>query len=82
MKKANQELNKAMAASHEKALGKFMGQLAEINERLAELQTFADEHMGYHPDDINWGHVGTAASYLESLTELTDRAYNRGEYAE
>ena len=33
------------------------------------------------PEDINWGHVGTAGYYLEKLTELPDHAYGRGEYA-
>ena len=81
MKKAN-DLRTAMAASQEKALSKFMGQIGEINERLSELQAFADDHMGYHPDGINWGHVGTAGFFLERLTELTDCAYKRSEYAE
>ena len=77
----NKGFGNAMAASKEKALSKFMAQISEINERLSELQTFADEHMGYNPDDINWGHVGTAGFFLERLTELTDCAFKRGEYA-
>jgi len=64
------------------ALERFIGQIGEINEKLAELQEFADNHMNFHPDDIHWGHVGDASYYLETLTELTDRAYGRGEYAE
>ena len=76
------KLQKNMEVQHEKALGRFMEQIGEINERLAELQTFVDDHMGYNPDDINWGHVGTAGWFLERLTEMTDHAYNRGEYAE
>lgn len=36
---------------------------------------------GYSPENINWGHVGTAGWFLEKLTELTDYAYKRGEYA-
>jgi len=64
------------------ALNRFMEQISEINERLAELQAFTDDHMGYNPNDINWGHVGTAGYFLEKLTELTDRAYKRGEHAE
>jgi len=48
------------------ALGRFIGQIGEINERLAELQEFADNHMEFHPDEINWGHVGDAGYYLES----------------
>ena len=65
----------------EQALGRFMEQIAEINERLAELQEFADDHMGDSPEDITWGHVGTAGYFIEKLTELTDFAYKRGEHA-
>ena len=68
--------------NQEKALNRFMEQIGEINERLAELQTLADDHMGFNPDDIDWGHVGTAGYYLERLTEMTDHAFKRGEYAE
>ena len=75
-------MKKTNTNNHEKALGRFMEQLGEMNERLAELQAFADDHMGYSPEDINWGHVGTAGYFLEKLTELTDCAYKRGEHAE
>jgi len=70
------------ATRKEEALGRFLGTITEINERLAELKAFADDHMGYNPDEINWGHVGSAAHFLKGLTELTDSAYKRGEYAE
>ena len=76
------KLQKSMETSKEKALGNFIGQIGEIQDRLAELQTFANDHMGYSPDEINWGHVGTAEHFLARLTELTDCAYKRGEYAE
>ena len=78
----NKNLETAMAASKEKALGKFVEQIVEINERLAELQAFADNHMGYQPDEITWSHVGTAGYFIRQLTELTDAAYKRGEHAE
>jgi hypothetical protein len=67
--------------SNEKALGAFTGAVGEIRDRLDELTAYFDEHMGYSPDDINWGHVGTATYFLMQLTELTDNAYGRGEYA-
>ena len=66
----------------EEALGRFMGTVAEINERLEELKEFFGDHMGYNPEDVNWGHVGTAEHFLKGLTELTDKAYKRGEHAE
>jgi len=78
----SKKLVKNMEVQHEKALEKFIGQIGEINDRLAELQNFADDHMGFNPDDINWGHVGTAGWLVEKLTELTDYAYKRGEYAD
>jgi hypothetical protein len=67
--------------SREKALGAFTESVGEIRERLAELNTYFDEHMEVGPDDINWGHVGDATYFLTELTKLTDKAYGRGECA-
>lgn len=64
------------------ALDSFTSILAEMNDRLDELKAYAEDHMGCDPDSINWGHVSTAQNFLATLTELTDRAYKRGEYAE
>lgn len=68
--------------ANNKALDEFIGTLGTIYERINELRDFMDDHMGYQPDEINWGHVGTAQHFLSGLTELTDCAYKRGEYAE
>jgi len=76
------KLQESQQKQQEKALGEFVGKIGEINERLVELQEFTKDHMGYNPDEINWGHVGTAGWFLEQLTELTDAAYKRGEHAE
>ena len=67
-------------ANQEKALDRFIVQISEIKERLAELQEFAEEHLHVCPDDVNWSNVATAGYYLEQLTELTDHAFGRGEY--
>lgn len=67
---------------NEKALQAFMVNIEEISDRLVELKAFTDNHMETNPDDINWGDVGSAGYMLEKLTELTDWAYKRGEYAE
>ena len=64
------------------ALDSFIVTIAEINDRLDELKEYAENHMGYEPDSINWGHVGSARDFLAKLTELTDCVYGRGEYAE
>jgi hypothetical protein len=65
--------------NNETALDRFIGIIGETDDRLEELKTFFDEHMKYSPEDINWGHVGTATHFLERLTELTDIVYKRGE---
>ncbi len=60
----------------------FIGIISEINDRLDELKAYAEDHMGVDPDTLNWGHVSSAQQLLAKLTELTDQAYKRGEYAE
>jgi hypothetical protein len=67
---------------NEKALGNFIGVLGEARERLAELQEYIDNHMDANPDEVNYGHVGSAEYLLAQLTQLTDWAYNRGEYSD
>jgi len=67
---------------NEKALQEFMAKIAQAQELLAELQAHADNHMEFNPDEINWGHAGNAGYMVEKLTELTDWAFKRGEYAE
>jgi len=74
--------NKNVAKNNDKALQEFMARIAEAKTLLDELQTFADDHMEYSPDDINWGHVGSAGYMVERLNELADWAFERGEHAE
>jgi len=57
---------------NEKALDAFIGKIAEIADRLELLRWFADNHGGYNPDEVNWGHVGSAAHVVEQLEELID----------
>jgi hypothetical protein len=70
-----------MNMKNEKALGAFMAKIAEAQTLLAELQAHVDDHMETNPDEINWGHVGSAGYMVEKLSELADWAYQRGEYA-
>ena len=67
--------------SNEIVLNRFVWYIGEINKRLEELQQYTENHMGYAPEEINRGHVGTAAHFLKELTELTNTAYGRGEYS-
>jgi hypothetical protein len=70
-----------MIMKNEKALQEFMAKVDEAQERLAELNAYLDEHMETSLDSVNWGTVGSAGYMVEKLTELTDWAYKRGEYA-
>lgn len=59
----------------------FIARKAEIDVMLERLTSLSDEHFGFAPDDINWGHVGTLAHYAEQLTHITDAAFKEGEHA-
>ncbi len=63
------------------ALEAFTTHKAEIDTMLDRLKALSDEHFGYSPDDINWGHVGTLAHYAELLKRITDAAFKEGEHA-
>lgn len=71
-----------MTKNNEKAQAAFIAKIAEITARIDELKDYAENHMDFSPDEITWAHVGSAEHLLAALTELTDQAYRRGEYAE
>jgi len=68
-------------SNNTKAHDAFIARKAEIDAMLARLAALSDEHFGYAPDEINWGHVGTLASYAELLKRITDAAFKEGEHA-
>ena len=35
-----------------------------------------------HPDEVNWGHVGTLEHYASLLKRITDSAFKEGEHAD
>ncbi len=65
----------------EAALNAFMEKKAAIDAMLARLQGLSDDHFNAHPDDINWGDVGTLENYTSLLKRITDSAFGEGEYA-
>jgi predicted S18 family serine protease len=71
-----------MIMKNEKALQEFMAKVAEAQERLAELTAYRDNHIETSPENVTWGTVGNAGYIVEKLTEITDWAFKRGEYAE
>ena len=49
---------------------------------LERLTALSANHFDTHPDEIDWGHVGTLNHYRDRLREITDSAFKEGEYAE
>ena len=70
------------ATDNSKALGAFLVAKSEIDSMLARLAALSDDHFDTHPDEIDWGHVGTLNHYRDRLREITDCAFNEGEFAE
>lgn len=63
------------------ALNAFMTTKAEIDTMLTRLQALSADHFEAHPDEVNWGHVGTLKHYASLLRQFTDSAFREGEYA-
>ena len=68
--------------NQEVALAAFIEKKAEIDAMLARLQGMSDDHFNAHPDEINWGHVGTLEHYSSLLKRITDSAFGEGEFAD
>ena len=68
--------------NREAALNAFLGRKAEIDAMLARLQALSDDHFDAHPDEVNWGHVGSLEHYASLLKRITDSAFGEGEHAE
>lgn len=66
----------------EAALNAFIAKKAEIDEMLSRLQALSDDHFETHPDEVNWGNVGTLEYYAGLLKRITDSAFCEGEHAE
>ena len=74
--------HKPNTRSSQDALAAFVQKKAEIDAMLTRLQALSDDHFGYAPDDVTWGHVGTLEHYAELLNRVTDSAFNEGEHAD
>ena len=74
-------MTRRAAATNEKALDAFIAAKTEIDAMLARLAALSADHFETHPDEINWGHVGTLNHYRAKLREITDSAFKGGEHA-
>ena len=64
-----------------KAIDAFIARKTEIDAMLERLRALSEDHFNVAPDDIDWGHVGTLADYVELLKRITDCAFKEGEHA-
>jgi hypothetical protein len=64
--------------TNDKALAAFVAAKSEIDRLLAELAALSAEHFNANPDQITWGHVGTANHIRERLQEIASFANGRG----
>ena len=70
------------ATDNTKALDAFMTTKFQIDAMLERLQALSADHFETHPDEINWGHVGTLNHYHDRLREISDAAFREGAFAE
>ena len=61
-----------MAKNNDRILDAFIIKIGEINEKLETLRWYTENHMESSPEEISWGHVGTAEHILEQLDELIE----------
>ena len=69
------------AAPNDKPLDAFIAAKTEIDVMLKRLQALSADHFDTHPDEVNWGHVGTLQHYAGLLRQITDSAFKEGEHA-
>ena len=74
-------MNTRRTTDNSKALNAFLAAKIEIDAMLERLKALSDDHFETHPDEINWGHVGTLNHYASLLRQITDAAFKEGEHA-
>jgi hypothetical protein len=67
--------------SHDAALAPFMAKRLEIDAMLQRLTALGADDFGVDPDKVHWGHVGTLGRCTELLRQVSDSAFQEGEYA-
>jgi hypothetical protein len=67
--------------SNDEAIDAFMTTKFQIDAMPERLKALSDDHFNTHPDEINWGDVGTLNHYASLLRQITDSAFKEGEHA-
>lgn len=69
------ETSGSKAEDNSQALAAFVARKADIDTVLARLIALSSDHFSRAPDRVTWGDVGTLASYLTGLREISDAAF-------
>lgn len=64
--------------TNDKALAAYIAAKTEIDRLLADLAALSADHFHTNPDEITWGHVGTANHIRERLQEIASFATGKG----
>ena len=59
---------------NEKAQDEFIGTVAVLEEKLDALKAHIENHMDVAPEEVNWGHVGSAKHLLQLIKEASEFA--------
>lgn len=70
------------ATDNSTVLDAFIAAKFEIDAMLQRLAALSADHFDAHPDEVNWGHVGTLHHYRARLREITEMAFMEGEHTE
>ena len=74
-------MNARRTTDNSASLNAFRAAKIEIVAMIAGLKTLSDDHFDTHPDEINWGHVGSLNHYASLLRQITDSALSEGKHA-
>jgi hypothetical protein len=69
---------RTISTTNDKALEAFITAKVEIDRLLANLTALSADHFNASPDEINWGHVGSAAHIRDRLQEIASFAAGNG----
>ena len=58
--------------NNDKALAAYMNEIAQATKTLETLLEHAHNHFETAPENINWGHAGSAEHVNQKLKEITD----------
>ena len=69
---------RTISTTNEKALAAFTAAKAEIDRLLSDLAALSADHFHASPDEVHWGHVGTASHIRDRLGEIAAFATGKG----